>query len=810
MGHLRLFAFYFSVFALGFCIPCFAFSQQTTSDSLVNSFRNSKDFRDKILTLVRIAADIRYDDNEKAQKITDLAYSFAERSSYTEGMVSSISQKGELYYDMGIYDSTLTHYKKALELSLIDKNDTLIAQSYNNLGTIYDETGDYTPALENYFNALFIYRKLDIQYETATCYSHIGLTYYNKSDLNQAFQYYLMAMKIFETLNDEKGIAKTRQNIGLIYQDQLNYKAALLYFNKALDTYRKIDYKRGMAGVLNNIGIVYFFLNDKDKALDYYQQALVISEAIGSDHISSRLYGNIGLIYKGRGEYELALKNLFRSLEIKEKLGEKKSIANSHNNIGGTYRFMGKYYEAIKHAFICINIAKEISSPDLCATGMLTLSQTYFAMGDFKNAYIYRDSSGTLNDSVYSKESAATIAEMETKYETEKKQQQIEIQQSQLARKDLEASRQRIVTYSFIGGFILMIILATLAYINFRNKKKANIILTEQKLIIEEKNEELKQQNEEIQAQRDEISSQRDLVVSQKKDIEVIHDKLTSSIRYARLIQQAALPTSEFMQQVVPDHFILYKPRDIVSGDFYWVTIKKRFLLAAVGDCTGHGVPGAFMCMLGISALNDIVAQTEDPQPSVLLGKLRENIIRSLKQQSYNIEKTDDTEQNFSLESQGIKDGMDISLIAIDLETNTLHFAGANNPLYIVSSQQSAVDSRDNPCGLMTDDCRLIEIKPDKMPIAVHVSMNPFAQQTYQLEKGDTAYLFSDGYADQFGGRNGKKFMYSNFKKLLTEINDRSMEEQRSVLSKTIESWINSGAILGEQTDDITVLGVRI
>jgi serine phosphatase RsbU (regulator of sigma subunit) len=303
------------------------------------------------------------------------------------------------------------------------------------------------------------------------------------------------------------------------------------------------------------------------------------------------------------------------------------------------------------------------------------------------------------------------------------------------------------------------------------------------------KNSELQNQREEIAAQRDEIATQRDFVTKQKEHIEEIHKEVTDSINYAKGIQQAILPDinnvinlSSFSNQsgLAIDCFILFKPKDIVSGDFYWATRMDEWLIITVADCTGHGVPGAFMSMLGITFLNDIVCKKRVMQMSQVLNELRTSIIDALKQTG-------------QIEKQ--KDGMDIALCAINTVTLEMQYAGAYNPCLIVRKNAQT-----------EHNAAIQELSPDKMPIAIHEDMKPFSNRIVQLNKGDIIYLTSDGYEDQFGGSKNKKFMSKQLKDLFVRIHEKPMHEQKEILEATLQNWIGNG----EQIDDITVLGLRL
>ncbi len=278
--------------------------------------------------------------------------------------------------------------------------------------------------------------------------------------------------------------------------------------------------------------------------------------------------------------------------------------------------------------------------------------------------------------------------------------------------------------------------------------------------------------NRDLENQTREIKEQKEIIEEKNKDI-------TESIRYSKRIQQAVLPSAEKLVKYFPDSFILNKPKDIVGGDFAWFSERDKKVVVAAVDCTGHGVPGAFMSVIGNSFMNEIVNERKMTRPDVVLEVLRESIIRSLKQRSKE-----------TGEPQGMKDGMDIAVVRYDLETNVLSFAGAKNPMYIVR------------------DGEMMVYKGDRFPIGVDADgvLIPFEGHDIPAQKGDCVYLFSDGYADQFGGPKGKKFMYKQFQELLLNIHDKDMEVQKYILEETLEKW--RGSL--EQVDDVLVIGIRI
>jgi serine phosphatase RsbU (regulator of sigma subunit) len=347
-----------------------------------------------------------------------------------------------------------------------------------------------------------------------------------------------------------------------------------------------------------------------------------------------------------------------------------------------------------------------------------------------------------------------------------------------------------------------MFLVSFLIYRNLQRKKRDNILIT----------------------------SQKEEIVLQKHEIEEKHREITDSIDYAKRIQTALLTSDEYWKEISRDHFILFQPKDIVSGDFFWAfqseTKEGKLAIWCAADCTGHGVPGAFMSMLGISFLNEIVVESGIIEVNEILERLRNRIISTLMQ------KKGDVAQ---------RDGMDIALCVWNKTTNVLEFSGANNPLWLVREERGEMgqgtvekgqgtgekgrgkeeknfdreknDDNTNitpgisPFPPVTRPFSLLEIKPDKMPVGKFGDeLEPFTKQVIQLEKGDMIYSFSDGFSDQFGGPQGKKLRSANFKKIILEVAHLTGDEQKAILADKFNEW--RGSL--EQIDDVCVIGIRV
>ncbi len=319
-------------------------------------------------------------------------------------------------------------------------------------------------------------------------------------------------------------------------------------------------------------------------------------------------------------------------------------------------------------------------------------------------------------------------------------------------------------TWVFRILIVLLFISSTylLYIIRVRTIKAQNDRLEQQ---VRERTHELEVANTEIEAQRDFARYQRDQIAQHQKSI-------MDSIQYAQTIQNSLLPSSHILKTKLPEHFILFKPRDIVSGDYYWFSEQEKHYYVAAADCTGHGVPGAFMSMLGMALMNEIINKYPDIDPDSLLNELRSQIIETLHQKG---------------DPSAAKDGMDMVVCKVDRNNSRMLFAGANNSLYLVRGKE------------------LTEYKTDKMPVSIHLVMHPFTGHEINLKPGDSVYLFSDGYADQFGGPRGKKFKYQPFKRLLISISEKEMHEQGLQLDREFEQWKGDA----DQVDDVVVIGLK-
>ena len=684
------------------------------------------------------------------------------------------------------------------------------AASYNNLCVIFKNKGDYELALKYGDTALSVNKSIKFKKGMSSCLNTMANIYRRQGNLTKSIDFNLKSLKIKEELKDTIGMGHSFGNIANVYTILGEYDKSLYYHFKSLKIRQTKGPKKEIPTSLSNIGNVYFKKSDFKEGLKYQLQAYKLDEEANNLRGMAYDLANVGLNYKALNDLENALASFKKASEINIKTNDKPGIAHTYCNIGSLYIMQKKYSKAILYLEKSLKLVKDLGEIETESEVNFKLYEAYKESGNKSKALEHYEEYTLLKDSVFKTENQKQIIQKQLQYEYDKKTMADSlkvVEEKKVTAAQFE--KEKITRYSLFAGIALITLFGGFMYNRFRVTQKQKKIISEQKLLVDEKNLMLNQQNEEIstqrdeiEAQRDEIEAQRDLVTEQKENIEEIYKEVTDSINYAKRIQEAVLPISDSARSVLGEHFVLFKPKDIVSGDFYWTIKINNLLFIAVADCTGHGVPGAFMSMLGISFLNEIVQKQEINKANQILNHLRSEIINALQQKGMQGEQ---------------KDGMDISLLVINTDTNETQWAGANNPLYIISSvilndseelfscEAKSVVEIASPLA-RNDEYRLIEIKGDKMPIAIYPEMKEFTNHELSLNKGDSVYLFTDGIADQFGGPNEKKFKYKPLKEILFQNRQKTMNEQKETLELAFEKW--KGNL--EQVDDVTILGIRI
>jgi len=664
-------------------------------------------------------------------------------------------------------DSSENYINQAIDL--IQKKENILVKDYKNIANYYIQTNKLNKTLE-FFNLAKDIAKFNKNLEEEISINNSLGYYYN---LNGEYENAFSVLLETEKLISESGIIKYKSRnylmLGFAYRNYGDLDKAFSYFEKSSNALENEDFYDDKSVAINELGNVESFRKNYDKALEYHLEAMQMREEKNQIGLLSFSYNDISIDYLSLKNYDKALEYLFKSLTITKKNYDEMTVCINFTNIANVYVQKKDFYVAKNYLdsanIICIKLNSKSLYENIYGSYYdFYKSQNIFdkALENYELMIIYRDSTR-------SEESDNKINELQVQYETVKKDKEIIKANESLKRKN-------IIIYSAVIGFVTVFSLLLLLFKQFKDKKIAFDKLKIQNAEILQKNEEILAQSEEIVIHRNEIEIQNEKIKIQNYDLEHKNKQITNSILYAKRIQNAILPTFEDFNLIFENNFIFYKPRDIVSGDFYWAKYFKNIKLLAVADCTGHGVPGAFMSMLGVALLNEIVRQENVTTANEVLEQLRFFVKKSLQQSG---------KQNES------KDGMDISLCVIN-QNNELQFAGANNSVIIIRNNE------------------IIELKADKQPIGIYVVEKPFSLVEFNLHENDIIYLFSDGYRDQFGGANGEKYKLNRFKNLLSELSKLPIENQNKFIETDLYNWQNNLTKKYEQVDDILIVGIRI
>jgi serine phosphatase RsbU (regulator of sigma subunit) len=587
--------------------------------------------------------------------------------------------------------------------------------------------------------------------------------------------------------------AKGKEKFDLLYNLSKIYlrknpKKSIDFGKKAISEAKKLKNSDMQADANNLVGTAYYNIDDYRGALKYYEEELEIRKNLRQESSCMKIMYNIGTIYESWGKPSGAIEYFEQALTASKKLNFKPLTFQCYDALIRLYSGKKEYEKAFNHlrSFMAL---KAISLPSDEHKKLSILETKFREEKKAKEATVaeLKETDSTLNVVKNEKEQlegdTAVKGQAISTLTIETNEQKLTIQQ-----KEELVKRQRQWILAFAGFIAIISLFSVLLYKQFRAKKKAHQLLLiqheeikKQKEEIEAQAEKLLELNVEIEEQKEEIESQSEQLVHTNKQLvkqrdEILFQKsqITDSIQYASRIQSVMLPSKETLNEIFPEWLVLWKPQEIVSGDFYWVRKINNFIVFAAADCTGHGVPGAFMSMLGISFLNELVTKSRFDKSNEILNQLRKRIKSALNQTGKANETTD---------------GMDMALCIWDIESNILQFSGANNPMYLFRNKELQV------------------IKPDMQPIAIYPREHDFTYNEIALQKGDLVYIFTDGFIDQFGGDYGERLKASRFKSVLTEIHQYPLKEQKKLLSSFFEKWKGTKY---HQIDDILIFGIRV
>ncbi|MBK7667175.1 MAG: tetratricopeptide repeat protein [Sphingobacteriaceae bacterium] len=569
--------------------------------------------------------------------------------------------------------------------------------------------------------------------------NNIGEAHRLMGNLDEAIKVHQQALSLAQIKKYKVKTGHSFSNLALVYKRSKNLVRAKEYVLKALASYAEAEYTDGYYTVYNNLGNLYHGLDKNDSALSCFRLARTY---IGKDWDSAyyaQNYNNLSMIFWYLDHRDSSLIYSTKAYKLYKKFGTNADLSNAGIGLAEIYTDMGEYDKAKKLLYEMILVAKKASDKTETADGFWHYAVNAFAAGEYKTAYLYKDSAQKLYDEILNEEKLKSLNEASEKYGAEKKQlmiNQLNIENS--AKQNLleEGKKTRLYMGLGLGAIILF---SMYLFYTVKQRDKTNRIINEQKKEVE-----------------------------QQKSLIEIHQKETlDSINYAKRIQYSLLAHDALLNENLNEYFVLFKPKDIVSGDFHWATsVGSKFYLA-VCDSTGHGVPGAFMSLININFMNEAINEKKIYQPNEVFNHVRQSLIQNVSQ-------------------DGQKDGMDGILVCF--EKGKLNYASANNAPLVISDNQ------------------IVEFKKDKMPVGAGERDASFNLHELKVKKGDVVYLYTDGFADQFGGEKGKKFKYKQLNELLLSVSQLPLAQQKQKLESVFQNW--KGNL--EQVDDVCIVGIRI
>lgn len=603
----------------------------------------------------------------------------------------------------------------------------------------------------------------------AAANNNVGSIYYYQGNNTKALTYYLTAVKLLEDeqlkKSKEKSIyqkqlSSTYNNIGTIYQRQKMYDKAEGYFRKSIAIDEVLGDKIGLSHCYNNIGTIKEETNKYDEAIKNYEKSLQLKyEAKDTIGVPSTLI-NMGVIRMNQDKFKEAQNYFEQALAITKRYNDLQDEALVYVNMGDLFYLKKDYAGSLPYYEKAIEVCQKQHYAQFLSYTYSSISLSYHRLKNFENALGYYKLHVKIKDSLNSSDNVKLLTELETKYESDKKEKEIKLLTTQKENHELELSRKRVVIYVGIGFLVLLVVFAVFVLRAYAQKRRAN---------------------QELDIKNQKIEFAYKIIEEKQKEI-------VDSINYAKRIQYTLLARGEFLDAHLGEHFILFKPKDIVSGDFYWATSlrvpqgaaanneEKKLFYLAVCDSTGHGVPGAFMSLLSIGFLSEAINEKRILKPNEVLNYVRKRLIENMS-------------------SEGQKDGFDGILLCIDEVTNTISYAAAHN----------------NP--VLVKDGVMQHLPADKMPVGIGERKEDFKLYTIEASKCSMLYLYTDGYADQFGGANlpgrqagGKKFKYKQLEEILVANHQLTLHQQAAQLDKRFEEW--RGDL--EQVDDVCVIGLRL
>ncbi len=671
-----------------------------------------------------------------ADSMYDIALSDATKYNFLDLQSQTLISKGDLLRLQSMNDSALLYVERGLSIARKINDKSKIGQAQNVKGEIYRNKSQFLEATICLEEALAISKETNNKQRMSGCLSTLSSFYRTQDNFPKALEYSFQSLAIAQSIHDKRNEATCYNVIGAIYFKQKNYDKALNYFLRALKLGQENKDNIRITNAYLSIGSVYEEKKDYTYALNYYNKGKTLAEETDNKDYLSYSLGAIGSVYRILENFEEAQRMNSEALAIARITGNSSYIATDLCNQAKDFLQLDDKNSAKKSAQESLALGYESSQIENIRDASEILYKIYDTLGDYKNAYKMHKVYTTMKDSITNIDQVKKFAAVEFKGKED-------IYKSDKLKSDEALKSEKLIRNGFVMGSMLFAILLVIILFSLVKNKKAKKIIEKQKIEVEH----------------------------QKHEVEEKQKEIIESITYAKRLQEAILPPQEFVDKHTPDNFILYKPKDLVAGDFYWAEKLNDLFFIAAADSTGHGVPGAMVSVVCSNALNRSVKEFNLTTTGEILDKTRELVL-----------------ETFEKSVSEVKDGMDVSLLCIDHKNKQIFWSGANNPLWYINNNE------------------LHEIKADKQPIGKTEYPKPFTTHHISYEARTTFYLFTDGFADQFGGPKGKKFKYKPFGDLLLSNNHLPLKQQSNLINNAFEDWKDNL----EQVDDVCIVGIRI
>jgi serine phosphatase RsbU (regulator of sigma subunit) len=708
--------------------------------------------RRRLLTETKADTMRAFDLNEMAWQFLDYdtdstlmyvkkAEALSRKIGYITGIADAKSTQGIIYRLDGQTKRAIRLYEEVIELRKQSKRPDRLTGAYANLGNVYFENGQAALALKYYQKAYDHAERYGQLENQLVLLNNIGAAYKGAGLYEQALDAFRQGLELNKKFNDDIQEAQLYLNIATVYDQRELFRESVKYNVHAYRIFKRAANLRQLSTVVYNLTIATRMTKDFRRTRFYLQQMDSIAQLLDEDDYTCLLYQTRANYYTEVGRNNDAMSDINKALQLVDSTQDMLLYANMVLVKSDVYAHLKQFDNALRFCDLGIELLSRLDQPIELSKAYLSKSEISKAKGDFKTALIYYEKAEELRKKIRLDEVSEQIATMNSLNELDMKDKQIELTNKEKEKVEAEKRRQyaQLIASVIIG--LLAVVSLLFSVRAYRVKKKANVQLNHQKNKIE----------------------------TQKMLIEEKQTEILDSIHYAKRIQSTLLAQEYLIRKYLPESFIFFQPKDIVSGDFYWATEREGRFYLAVCDSTGHGVPGAFMSLLNISFLSEAINDRNIREPHEVLNHVRARLIESISQ-------------------DGAQDGMDGILLCFDHVAGTITYAAAHNcPVLVVNGEKE-------------------EFPADKMPIGKGESTTSFTLHTIAAKPGAMLYLYTDGYADQFGGEKGKKFKYRQLDELLVANAAQPAASQQVQLEQTFVRW--KGDL--EQVDDVTVMGIRL